>query len=336
MGVSAAIASKVLACASAWFFIEKTPMKKRSPTKRSHPRSTSRLIYALIAMTIGLSAHSCTNLPAGRELKADGQKLAGDLGAALLTYGRTSIKGLSPESTPTTRMGGATAGPATGDFSGCRNFFVGGTPPVVSPRPGHRALCYDAFAILHSGESKTAVYVAQKLNRAAVADADEKRTNRFFADARLPSAERATLEDYKGSGWSRGHMAPAGDMPTAQAMAQSFSLANMVPQAAKHNGGAWAHSVEMATRKYAARATGDVYVITGPVFEPSIKQSPAIGPGQVHIPKYLFKLVYDQDKNRAWAHWHLNDDATHGAKPISYAELVKRTGIDFFPGLTQL
>ena len=108
----------------------------------------------------------------------------------------------------------------------------------------------------------------------------------------------------------------------------------MVPQAAKHNGGAWAHSVEAATRKYAARASGDVYVITGPVYEPSIAQSPSIGPGKVRVPKYLFKLVYDQDTNRAWAHWHLNDDATRGSKPISYFELVKRTRIEFLPGVT--
>ena len=45
---------------------------------------------------------------------------------------------------------------------------VANMPPVVAPRPLQRALCYDAFAILHSGESKTAVYVAQKLNRALV------------------------------------------------------------------------------------------------------------------------------------------------------------------------
>lgn len=66
-------------------------------------------------------------------------------------------------------------------------------PPVVTPSPKHRALCYDAFAILHSGEIKTAVYVAQKLNRASVADADEKRSDKFFADARLPYIEISSL-----------------------------------------------------------------------------------------------------------------------------------------------
>ena len=223
---------------------------------------------------------------------------------------------------------------AADNFSACPQFFANAQSPRLEARPTHRALCYDAFAILHSGESKTAVFVAEKLNRAAVADADEKRTNKFFPDARLRSAERASLADYKGSGFDRGHMAPAGDMPSAQAMAQSFSLANMVPQAPEHNRGAWAKSVEAATRKYATRATGEVFVITGPVYFPSIAASTSIGQGRVRVPKYLFKLVYDQDKNKAWAHWHENSNASRAAKPISYAELVKRTGINFLPGVS--
>ena len=188
-----------------------------------------------------------------------------------------------------------------------------------------RELCYEAFAALHCGATRTPVYVAQRLNRRTVEQADEKRADKFFADARLPSPERAELEDYKRSGYSRGHMAPAGDMSTPTAMAQSFSLANMVPQNIQHNGGAWA-KIEEDTRRYVLRAKGDVYVITGPVYTSS---SPSIGANKVRVPTYLYKLVYDATTQRAWAHWQANREGERVGSPISYQELVKRTGIDF-------
>ena len=214
-------------------------------------------------------------------------------------------------------------------FAECRQFFAEGRPPVVAPRPALRELCYAAFAVLHSGETKTPVYVAQRLNRKSIEDADERRADKFFADARLPAAERAELEDYKRSGYSRGHMAPAGDMPTPTAMAQSFSLANMVPQNAQQNGGSWA-KIEQDTRKYVLRAKGDVYVITGPVFEP---KAPTIGEGRVQVPRYLFKLVYDATTGRSWAHWQENRKGERVSAPISYRELVRRTGVEFLPGV---
>ena len=113
----------------------------------------------------------------------------------------------------------------------------------------------------------------------------------------------------------------------------TFFFTLLVPQAPEHNRGVWAKSVEPATRNYARRASGDVYVITGPAYVPSIALSPGIGAGQVRVPKYLFKLVYDQDQNRAWAYWQENSDATRASKPISYAELVKRTGVDYLSGV---
>lgn len=217
-------------------------------------------------------------------------------------------------------------------FAQCRQFFPGELPrlPGLQERLP-RDLCYDAFAILHSGRSKTPVFVVERLTREQLADAgDEVRTNRFFADARLPSAERAQLEDYSGSGYDRGHMAPAADMPTPEAMAQSFSLANMVPQAPTNNRSSWA-GIERATRDYALRAAGPVYVFSGPFHA---NATPAtIGPGRVWVPTHLFKLVYDPKANRAWAHWIENTNEARAGAPISYAELVKRTGLELLPGL---
>ena len=225
-------------------------------------------------------------------------------------------------------------------FESCPKFFVNGSPPKVSnASPAkQRELCFDAFAILHSGQSKTAVYVVEKLSKSQLSDAKgEARTNKFYEEARLPIADRSRLEDYKGRinqngvevRFDRGHMAPAGDMPNAQAMAQSFSLSNMVPQAPENNRGAWAKSVEKATRNYVMRAEGDVFVFTGPVYTTPVQ---TLGPNQVWVPKYLYKLVYDPSANRAWAHWLENMDEARASRPISYEELVRRTGIEFLSG----
>jgi endonuclease G len=218
------------------------------------------------------------------------------------------------------------------DVAECRNVFVNGKPPVltITAEMLARPLCFSAFAVLHSGQSHTPIYVAERLNKAVLLDAHEnQRFDKFFADARLPISERAELDDYKGTGFDRGHMAPAGDMATEETMAQSFSLANMVPQYPINNRKTWA-SIEKATRHYVMRAAGDVYVITGPVFD---GMPPTIGVNRVWVPQHFFKLVYDPSTNRLWAHWLDNRDDAKVSKPISYEELVRRTGIQFFPDL---
>lgn len=265
---------------------------------------------------------------------------------------------------------------ATGNFGACRENFANGESPDV-PRAKEqlaRALCYNGFSVLHSGVTKTPIYVAEVLTRERVETAKGmKRTNKFFADARLPRAERAELEDYKNSGFDKGHNSPAGDQDNPESMAQSFSLANMMPQAPKNNQKSW-NGIEGATRNYVLRAQGNVYVITGSVSAqqscpfvlaakrkltelnlpiPAVNskivtqavetagfQAPrsydadacTIGAG-VTVPSHIFKLVYDATTQRAWAHWLENTDWARVSAPISYEELVRRTGIEFLPGV---
>jgi endonuclease G len=107
-------------------------------------------------------------------------------------------------------------------------------------------------------------------------------------------------------------------------MAQSFSLANMMPQARQNNQGIWAKRVEEPTRMYIKRAEGDVYVFTG-----SVGNAGSIGKSRVTIPSHIYKLVYDPNKKLAWAYWVENTDDAQMSAPISYAELVQKTGIDF-------
>jgi endonuclease G len=216
----------------------------------------------------------------------------------------------------------------------CPQHFPSGTEPVLkTAKPdARRMLCFDGFAILHSGQSKTAVYVVEKLNKARLAP-EVDRNDKFYEEARLPKAERATLNDYKGSGYDRGHLAPAADMGTPNEMAQSFSLANMVPQVPEHNRGIWAKSIEKPTRQYVEeRAGGDVFVFTGPIYKNNVPAE-TIGAGKVWVPQQMFKLVYDASTKRAWAHISDNSAGARMGPPVTYKELVKVTGIEFLPNL---
>ncbi len=213
-------------------------------------------------------------------------------------------------------------------FDACLDYFP--TQQLPSTTQMGRDLCFEGFAVYYSPEHKKPIYVVEKLNRNRLIGERQKRSNRFYEEARLPRQERALIADYRDSGYDRGHNAPAADMHNEQAMAQSFSLANMMPQARENNRGIWAKQVEQATRHYALRASGDIYVFTG-----STGNIGRIGASQVTIPSHLYKLVYDPSRKKAWAYWVENTNNAAMTPPISYQDLKDRTGIDFhLPDLT--
>jgi endonuclease G, mitochondrial len=207
-------------------------------------------------------------------------------------------------------------------FDQCKELFPAQQIPTTSQLG--RDLCFDDFAIFYSPTDKKPIYTVERLNGAQLQAQHPRRTNQFYEEARLPFHERALLADYRGSGYDRGHNVPAGDMTQERGMAQSFSLANMMPQARQNNQGIWAKRVEEPTRMYIKRAQGEIYVFTG-----STGNAGSIGRGKVTIPEHLYKLVYDPKKQKAWAFWVDNTDDAQMNPPITYAELIQKIGIDF-------
>lgn len=321
---------------------KKTPARKRSPRSRTAASGLSRLKrFALSAGASALASFqiaSCSFNPGSTVEKLLNQTLAALHIPALHIPALDALKAFRKNGWPGPESSAAHTSSIAGKvdkadvtavgqptrFASCPQFFPGAKAPALQLQPNERELCFSSFAVLHNGATKTPVFVAERLNRQLLEQGQGlKRADKFYADARLPRAERSELDDYKHSGYSRGHMAPAADMGTPEAMAQSFSLANMVPQNQVHNAGVWSQ-VEQATRKYALRARGDVYVFTGPVFA---KNAATIGPGKVAVPDYLFKLVYDASTGKSWVHWQANSADTRMSAPISYEEFTRRTGM---------
>lgn len=219
-------------------------------------------------------------------------------------------------------------------FEGCADLFPAATPINTATVPATMkplALCSDNFAVLYSQTSRTPLVVVERLNAAQLRNAKgEERTNQFYPDPRIPKGGRAELSDYRGQhpAVDRGHQSPAADAPSANAMAQSFALSNMVPQDPTNNRKIWS-KVEADVRKFAVRAGGNVFVFTGPLFDPGYS---TIGSNKVWVPTRLFKLVYDASSKRAWA-YVLPNGETRIEKPMDYDTFVKSTGFKLLGNL---
>jgi endonuclease G len=213
----------------------------------------------------------------------------------------------------------------------CPQHFALGVAPLLTNaqlQPRIRKLCFEAYAVLHSGVSRTPVYAAEHLTRSNLLEARTlSRKDAFHPEASLPVADRSELGDYARSGYDRGHMAPNGDMPTRKAQAQSFSLANMVPQLHANNAGVWA-GIEMAVRELAV-TEGELYVVSGPAFLGADIQQ--IGRG-VLVPTHLWKVVYSPSQQRAGAYVITNDE-TRAYSAISLRDLERMVGVQALPTL---
>jgi endonuclease G len=163
-----------------------------------------------------------------------------------------------------------------------------------SPSVSVDFLCRTGFAVGHNPEARTPAWVIERLGISSINGGIE-RTDNFRADPDLLLGRRAELEDYVGSGFDRGHMAPAGDLTwSLQAMTESFYLSNIAPQNPSLNRGAWA-KLEEEVRKWVLERV-DLIVITGPVFGVG---STVIGASPVRVPVAFYKVIFDPFRREA-------------------------------------
>ena len=203
---------------------------------------------------------------------------------------------------------------------------------LPSPVPGEQIITHTGYTLSYNEEYELPSYVAYELTKAEVlGGGDREDAFREDPDVRTGSAE---LSDYRGSGFDRGHMAPAADFKwSAEAMSDTFFLSNMAPQDPSFNRGIWA-DLEAVVRTMAYE-NESIYVVTGPVLTDGPYET--IGDNEVAVPKRFYKVVLDYTdpdiKAIGFVLPNEGSDKALQSFAMSVDDVEEITGLDFYPRL---
>ena len=219
----------------------------------------------------------------------------------------------------------------------CHNFLAYGNPSFdVTSGLGQTNLylCRDGYVVGYNYQTKQASWVAFKLTKAKVAN-KLKRKDKFKEDVDVPFVYRATLSDYKKSGYDRGHLASYASMDFSKKSAdESFYMSNMSPQKAGLNRQGW-ERLETNERIW-ANMYDSIYVYTGPIYKKQ-KIHKTIGDNKVAVPDYYFKIIYAPSKNQAIA-FVMPNAQVNKTKIANYRTSIKdienRTGLHFLSNIS--
>lgn len=197
-----------------------------------------------------------------------------------------------------------------------------GTPEILLQRTG--------YLVSYNSNTRIANWVAWKLTPERLKENTE-RINNFRPDPDLPKSKAVTTQDYKGSGWDRGHLCPAGDNKwDREAMMESFYMTNICPQHHNLNRGDW-NELEQKCRKW-VKKDSCLYIVAGPIFYDRKPQT--IGEHKVAVPDAFFKVILSLHKKpKAIGFIYKNNE---GNNPLdSYVntvdEVERITGIELLP-----
>lgn len=203
---------------------------------------------------------------------------------------------------------------------------------LPAPIDGEQIIRHTGYTLSYNEDAEQPSWVAYELTKDEVLGGGT-REDSFKEDPSVITGS-ATLADYKGSGYDRGHMAPAADFKwSSEAMSDTFFLSNMSPQAPSFNRGIWA-DLEAAVRTM-AYDNDEVYVVTGPVLTDGPYET--IGKNKVAVPKRYYKVILDyKDPDIKAIGFVLPNEGSSeplSSFAMSVDDVEEITGIDFFPRL---
>lgn len=218
-----------------------------------------------------------------------------------------------------------TPDPMTGDDYVAEEYAL----PTVTGR--NEVVSHRRFSLSYDEEHEQAEWVAFVLDGELLRQPWSKRNNNFRPDP-LVSTGSATSDDYRGSGYDRGHLVAAADLAyDSVAMDESFYMSNITPQARQFNQGIW-RELEETGRDW-AKKFDRLYVVTGPVLTDVPKGT--IGrDNEISIPAAYFKVFLDLSEPELKAIGFLLPNQVSFEPLYQYAvsvdDVEEITGIDFF------
>lgn len=205
----------------------------------------------------------------------------------------------------------------------------------VKTRPGvpEQIKEYTGFTVSFNSKTHLPNWVAWELTADKTSGTAERKGKRFFKDPEIEGCPAHS--DYTGSGYTRGHMAPAADMKwSEQAMYDCFTMANMCPQIQALNSGTWG-KLENKCRDWVVRDSA-IIIIAGPVINPPVPDE-FIGDIEVAVPRQFFKVILAPYANppRAIGFLMPQGKVVGGMQnaAVSIDSIEVLTGHDFFASL---
>ena len=187
------------------------------------------------------------------------------------------------------------------------------------------------YSLSYSEPHEQAEWVAYELKSSHLSTTNRKRPY-FEIDAAVKTGA-AHWNNYKKSGYDKGHLCPAGDRRfTKAAHDETFLTSNISPQEHQFNAGVW-NRLEQKVRYWAKKNDG-VFVVTGGVLKDHLK---TIGDENVSVPNQFYKVILDNTNGKikmlAFLMDHRNSNLPLYKFVVSVDSLETLTGIDFFPEL---